>query len=208
MSAIYIGYSALNAKRVYASGAAGIITFMFLSSFTPSPDAATAERMLAALIPRGRDVVVLAIGSDRVTGDSLGPIVGHMLALRGAEVYGDLRSPVTALNVMEVYELIRKRHPSAFVIAVDSAVGADADVGKIKVLPRGLRPAAVSGKKFPRVGGASVIGVVSPERLGAKGLSGVRLGDVLPLAGAVSACITNALRMSAEGVGNRSSVTG
>ena len=64
-----------------------------------------AERMLAALIPRGRDVVVLAIGSDRVTGDSLGPIVGHMLALRGAEVYGDLRSPVTALNVMEVYEL-------------------------------------------------------------------------------------------------------
>ena len=167
-----------------------------------------AERMLAALIPRGRDVVVLAIGSDRVTGDSLGPIVGHMLALRGAEVYGDLRSPVTALNVMEVYELIRKRHPSAFVIAVDSAVGADADVGKIKVLPRGLRPAAVSGKKFPRVGGASVIGVVSPERLGTKGLRGVRLGDGLPLAGAVSACITNALRMSAEGVGNESSVTG
>ena len=47
----------------------------------------------------------LCIGTDRSTGDSLGPLVGHKLrrrSLRGAAVIGTLDKPVHAMN-LELY---------------------------------------------------------------------------------------------------------
>lgn len=165
----------------------------------------TEERVsdaIAKFIPPRADVVVLAIGSDRVTGDCIGPLVGYMLSSRGIAVYGGLRSPVTALNIIETCGIIAKRHPHAFIIAVDSAVGTDKEIGKIKVLPRGLRPAAAAGKKLPRVGHLSVIGVVSPERLGAKALAEVRLGSVFSIARAIADGIEEALAAVKTRYGN------
>ena len=57
------------------------------------------------------DVVILCIGTDRSTGDSLGPIVGYKLLNRiipdsrkltenGITVYGTLDSPVHAISSM------------------------------------------------------------------------------------------------------------
>ena len=46
----------------------------------------------------------LCIGSDRITGDSLGPLIGHRLtAYRGLGfyVYGTLDDPVHALNLSD-----------------------------------------------------------------------------------------------------------
>ncbi len=137
---------------------------------------------LSAVLPRGKEAVVLAIGSDRVTGDCLGPLVGYLLSRSGIRVYGSLRSPVTALAVEETYADIKKRHPDAVVIAVDSAVGEDGEIGEVRAIGRGLRPAAAMGKNMRRVGDASVIGVVSSKRMGAKGLNRVRLGDVYKMA--------------------------
>ncbi len=155
------------------------------------------------MAPLGGEIVVLSIGSDRVTGDCLGPLVGHMLAGRGVAVYGDLRSPVNALNVGEVAEVIARRHPRAFVIAVDSAVGAHTDIGKVRVVPRGICPAAATGKPLPRVGNISVVGIVAPKDRGAKALSEVRLGSVISVAEAIAGGIASALAkrraiMSAE----------
>lgn len=144
-------------------------------------------------IPLFGDIVILAIGSDRVTGDCLGPLVGHLLSLRGLTVYGGLQAPVTALNVGEIHAVIRQRHPSAFVIAVDSAVGDDREIGTVRVMPRGLKPGAATGKTLPRVGDVSVLGIVSPERLGAKALGEVRLGKVLEMAHLVADGIEQAV---------------
>lgn len=151
------------------------------------------EKEVERLIPNFGEIVVLAIGSDRVTGDCLGPLVGHTLAMRGVTVYGGLRSPVNALNIGEVTEIIKKRHPSAFIIAVDSAVGADEEIGKVRVIPRGLRPAAATGCPLPRVGNISVVGIVSPKRLGAKALGEVRLGSVFSIACIIAEGIYGAL---------------
>ncbi len=144
---------------------------------------------LTEVLPSGKEAVVLAIGSDRVTGDCLGPLVGYLLQSSGLKVYGSLRSPVTALGVEETYDNIKKRHPKAVVIAVDSAVGEDCEIGEVRAIGRGLRPAAAMGKKLRCVGDASVIGVVSAKRMGAKGLGQVRLGDVYKMAHIVARAI-------------------
>mgnify|MGYP000423502120 CR=1 FL=1 len=52
---------------------------------------------------KGKDgIMFLCIGTDRSTGDSLGPLVGHMLRsrrLKGAAVIGTLDKPVHAMNL-------------------------------------------------------------------------------------------------------------
>lgn len=148
---------------------------------------------LGRLLPKNAEIVVLAIGSDRVTGDCTGPIAGHILAERGVRVYGSLASPVTAVNVVRSYEEIKRRHPRAFVIAVDSAVGTDSEVGAVIVIPRGLRPAAAVGKSLPPVGDIGIVGVVSPQRLGADALGKVRLALAYSLAGRIADGISFAL---------------
>ena len=52
------------------------------------------------------ELVFLCIGSDRVTGDCLGPYIGHQLLdrldLQDIYVYGTLKDPVHALNLEKV----------------------------------------------------------------------------------------------------------
>ncbi|MCX7773123.1 MAG: spore protease YyaC, partial [Clostridia bacterium] len=66
--------------------------------------------------PQERPVVVMCIGTDRSTGDSLGPLVGDMLTkwkLPGVQVYGTLDNPVHARNLEEVLIKALEIHPHA-----------------------------------------------------------------------------------------------
>lgn len=72
------------------------------------------------------ELVFLCVGSDRVTGDCLGPYVGHQLSGRnlwGVSIYGTLQKPVHALNLARTRESIHRLHPHALVIAVDASLG-------------------------------------------------------------------------------------
>ena len=158
---------------------------------------------VAKMIPDGAETVALCIGSDRVTGDCLGPLVGHLLSRSGITVYGTLASPVTALNVAECHELLRRRHPGAFVIAVDSALGTDGEVGSVILLPRGLRPAAAVGKTLPSVGDLGIVGVVSSRRLGADSLGRVRLALPFELASRIADGVVRAVMRRRTATGRR-----
>src|SRR5206468_11598946 len=61
---------------------------------------------LEALIPshiQNNDVVYLCIGTDRSTGDYLGPMVGTYLdGLGYANVYGTIDNPTHAMNLSEI----------------------------------------------------------------------------------------------------------
>ena len=65
-------------------------------------------------------VIFLCIGTDRSTGDSLGPLVGHKLRkcrLKKAAVIGTLDKPVHAMN-LEVYAAyIRTHFPDHVIVA-------------------------------------------------------------------------------------------
>ena len=141
--------------------------------------------------------VVLCIGSDRVTGDCLGPLVGHILTEKldaPAFVYGSLFSPVTALNIVETERFIRGKHPESLIIAVDSSLGNESDIGSVRVIGDGIHPGAAVGKTLPKVGDVSVTATVAePDK---NKLYGVKLGFVYALAELIASAICKSLEKS------------
>lgn len=120
-------------------------------------------KTLSSLVMEQQEVVVVCIGTDRVSGDSLGPLVGTFLKeeCRYAKVYGTLHSPVHAQNLGETISLIRSLHPDAFVIAVDACLGKAINVEKIIFINRPLKPGTGVNKDLPEVGNVNIQGIVN-----------------------------------------------
>jgi putative sporulation protein YyaC len=110
-----------------------------------------------------RDIVILCIGTDRSAGDSLGPMVGTFLKefLPDANIYGTLACPVHAQNLEEKAKEISIKYPKAFILAVDASLGRLDSVGSIYFKPEPLAPGAGVKKDLPKVGNASITGVVN-----------------------------------------------
>ena len=82
------------------------------------------------------NLIILCVGTDRSTGDSLGPLVGDRLKFVESEfirVYGTLDEPVHAKNLVSVMERIEKRYSNPFIISIDACLGKSKNVGCIFV---------------------------------------------------------------------------
>lgn len=111
-----------------------------------------------------RELVVLCIGTDRSTGDALGPLTGSKLSSRPARsfaVYGTLDQPVHAANLAENLERILRHHHDPFIVAIDACLGKTESVGCIGVKSGPLRPGTGVNKNLPPVGQVHVVGVVN-----------------------------------------------
>lgn len=111
-----------------------------------------------------RDLVILCIGSDRITGDSLGPLVGHSLSkltLKHIHVYGTLSHPVHALNLNETVNMLYEQHPHSLIIAVDASLGTKDHIGCLTVSQGPLEPGLGVRKKLPAVGDIAITGIVN-----------------------------------------------
>ena len=109
-------------------------------------------------------LVFLCIGSDRATGDSLGPIVGYKLQQRrlaSAHIYGTLESPVHAKNLGDVIRTIHDTYEHPFIIAIDASLGKSSHVGYFTLGEGSLRPGAGVGKDLPQVGNLYITGIVN-----------------------------------------------
>jgi putative sporulation protein YyaC len=133
-------------------------------------DANAAEVLAQALIQSvqphipQRELVVLSIGTDRSTGDALGPLVGtHLEQLNpaGLRIYGTLDEPVHAMNLKETIERIRQEHPHAYILSVDACLGQYKHIGMICLQEGSLRPGAGVNKRLPEVGDLSFTCVVN-----------------------------------------------
>lgn len=106
---------------------------------------------------------VVCIGSDRATGDCLGPLVGTFLenGIKNdfIKVYGTLELPVHALNLSDLVEKINKEN--SLTIAVDASLSNPEEVGKIVVRKGAIAPGSGIGKELPQVGDISITGVVN-----------------------------------------------
>jgi putative sporulation protein YyaC len=110
------------------------------------------------------EIVILCIGTDRSTGDCLGPLVGHKLRLiryRNVFVYGTLDNPVHAKNLDEVISNIYREHKNPFIISVDACLGKAERVGCISIGYGPLRPGAGVNKNLKEVGDMHITGVVN-----------------------------------------------
>lgn len=122
--------------------------------------------LLAELNPSGRrPCVLLSIGTDRSTGDSLGPLVGTRvseLAPGIIPVFGTLEEPVHAVNLKDKLLEIKRRFPGQpLVIAVDACLGQLQNVGTISLGKGSLQPGTGVNKDLPPVGDIFISGVVN-----------------------------------------------
>jgi len=105
------------------------------------------------------EITFLCIGTDRSTGDCLGPWVGTMLEDKGfARVIGTLRDPCDADRLPQ---LVPELPGMGTIIAVDACLGRPETIGAYLVSSGPLIPALSVGKSFPPVGAYSIAGVVN-----------------------------------------------
>ena len=110
---------------------------------------------------KNQPLVLICIGSDRATGDCLGPLVGQSLIDSPVySVYGSLQSPVHAKNLDHTIELIYTFHKNPFVIAIDSCLGCEEHVGYITLSSMPLCPGQGVSKSLPPIGDISITGIV------------------------------------------------
>lgn len=110
------------------------------------------------------EIVFLCIGTDRTTGDCLGPYVGQQLSshmIQGIHVYGTLNEPVHALNLEQVCAYIKARHPDSLVIAIDASLGQKKHLGYVTIANGALYPGAAVRKELPPVGDIHITGIVN-----------------------------------------------
>jgi len=140
-----------------------------------------------------QEVLFLCIGSDRSTGDSLGPLVGYKLeqaAGRAGVLLGTLARPVHAVNLEETMEQIRFCYPRHVVVAVDASIGRREHIGYITMGLGSLKPGLGVRKDLGAVGDIFITGIV-----GSGGawepllLQNTRLSVVMTLADSICAGI-------------------
>ncbi|WP_379137716.1 spore protease YyaC [Paenibacillus sp. sgz500958] len=112
----------------------------------------------------GTPIVIICIGTDRSTGDSLGPLVGTALARFRSplfHLYGTLEEPVHAVNLEETLQNVYNKFSDPFIIGIDACLGHSTSVGCIQVVNGPLRPGAGVNKQLPPVGDIHLTGIVN-----------------------------------------------
>lgn len=176
-----------------------------VTSLYESNNCSKISRHLLYLISRQdyceqRPLIILCIGSERYTGDALGPLVGSYL-LENSEciVIGTLDEPVHAGNLAETIKKIEKKYSNPIIIAVDACLGNKDEIGNIEVWQGGLEAGIAVGHKLPRVGQISIIGVVnSGGQFGYFELQNTPLSIVIKLMKVIGGAILDVLKVLQE----------
>src|SRR5207302_1572737 len=122
----------LTARAVFAAAPAPYINSMAttIPPDHPAPADALSRALTAALTRLGHDVgrpvAVACLGTDRSTGDALGPLAGEGLLRLGADpalVIGTLENPLHALNLEARLGPLYARRPRPLIVAIDAALG-------------------------------------------------------------------------------------
>ncbi|MBP2034003.1 putative sporulation protein YyaC [Clostridium algifaecis] len=124
----------------------------------------TLSTIIYPIIKSGKTIIILCIGTDRSTGDSLGPLVGDKLKFLVRDrihIYGNLKTPVHAKNLTEVINEINLKYENNYIIAIDACLGKLQNVGKIMIEKKPLHPGSAVNKSLPTVGDLSITGIVN-----------------------------------------------
>lgn len=120
--------------------------------------------ILKPILDSNRNIIFLCIGSDKSTGDSLGPLVGYNINNFDNDsiyIYGSLYSPVHSQNLLNTLEDIKNSFENPYIVAIDASLGSFQNVGKVFIEDTPLLPGLALDKKLPAVGDLSITGVVN-----------------------------------------------
>ncbi|EON70908.1 spore protease YyaC [Lysinibacillus sphaericus] len=109
-------------------------------------------------------LIFCCIGSDRCTGDTLGPLTGSFLKKSVSfpyEVVGSLEDPLHALNLDATLQQLHHHTTKPFIIAIDACLGSEHNLGHIAVQNGPILPGKAVKKQLPPIGDISVKGIVN-----------------------------------------------
>ena len=155
------------------------------------------DKLKDILNQTSKEVIILCVGSDRSTGDSLGPIVGTMLTETEIPflIYGTLEKPVHALNFKQTLKEINQTHNHPFILGIDASLGDERQIGFIFLKEGSLLPGMAVNKKLPGVGEYHMKAVVNylDPLFPAQSLNNTRLFTVVMIAEVMTKIITQAV---------------
>ena len=138
-------------------------------------------------------IILLCIGSDRATGDCLGPLVGYKLTSSNEVqnekivVYGTLEEPVHAQNLAVTISNIYNNYKNPFVIAIDASLGRLEYIGYMTICEGSVLPGAGVKKDLPAVGDIHITGIVNCSNvIQVAVLQNTRLSVVMKMADIIS----------------------
>jgi len=145
---------------------------------------------LQPIIKFHRPIIFFCIGTDRSTGDSLGPLVGYKLkyfSKNNFYIYGTLENPIHAKNIVNALDEIKSKFQNPYIIAIDSCLGSLNNIGKVFIQKKPLMPGLALNKELPAVGDMSITGIVNISgNFGFLVLQNTRLNTVMNLADSIS----------------------
>ena len=146
------------------------------------------------------NIIFLCIGSDRVTGDSLGPLVGYKLSKlplkKDIFIYGTLENPVHAKNLKKTINEIYLNHKNPLLVVIDASLGSKEYINYISIGEGGIKPGAGVNKNLPYIGDIYIKGIVNKTGLlEISVLQNTRLYMVMNMADIISSgiwhCVNN-----------------
>lgn len=148
---------------------------------------------LKPILDENRPIIFICIGTDRSTGDSLGPLIGYKLKSlnkSNIHVYGTLEAPIHAKNICKLILDIESNFNNPYVIAIDSCLGSLNNIGKVFIKKSPLLPGLALNKDLPPIGNMSITGIVNISgQFEFLVLQNTRLYTVMNLADVISKAI-------------------
>jgi len=127
-------------------------------------DEIVSDKLISWLPKQPKEYVVICVGTDRSTGDALGPLTGTLFSETNPKhmaVYGTLHDPIHAKNLNEKLKTIQGKYHNPFIIAIDACLGKSSSVGYIIANKGPLKPGAALNKSLPQLGDVHITGVVN-----------------------------------------------
>jgi len=150
-------------------------------------------------------IIFLCIGTDRITGDCLGPLVGSNLKELfinnpNIEIIGNIENPLHLRNINNIIKRIRGNKEKNLIISIDSALAQKNNIGEIYIQESPLLIGKGLNKNSNiKIGNISIKGVVgknyNSKKYNFMALQNVPLGRVIKMVDRITLGIYNAINV-------------
>lgn len=152
-------------------------------------------------------IVFLCVGTDRIIGDCVGPLVGSKLMdlfkdynILNINIYGSLKENINYINIKNVIKKIEDYHNDACIVVIDAALSKKENIGKIFVSNQKTILGKGINKNKIEIGDISIKVVVGRDfkiaKYNLKNLQETSLGFVINLSETVAEGIFDVIKYS------------
>ena len=110
------------------------------------------------------NLIFICIGTNKIVGDSLGPIVGEILKQnlkkKNVSIIGDLKENVNIKNISKYIKYIENNYTKPYIISIDSALSKTIAPENVFIIKKGLIPGSALKKESKEIGNISIKGIV------------------------------------------------